>query len=436
MRVAKRKTWVLLATIIVGVFTLAASVPITAVKASSNEAAYPPQNVSDGIASTRWSCNMTSAPCWLRLDLGSVVSIDQVSIAWHDGATLRYNFSIGIAGTDFNYRTVQTGTSAGNTTAPEAYSFPATSGRYVKITVTDNSTHNGKAAITEATASNGTSVPQPTPTPVSDAGQQDTFGVLKKYATAPNGTTWTSTHWANNRPRTLTGNDPDDPTGVSENRSDQATLYVTGAGVLEFRGSSASSEPRFHLNGGPSYFFNNVEITFYYLKQQDNDVNWGGMVIGARSGPEGHSSQYCDAHTYYGRFRNDGKYDFEKELKHPASSARTGSNIWNGATDLPTGQWIGMKYMAYNVTISGQPAVKLELYRDTTGGAAGGTWQKIGESVDTGGWTPPQSGTACSGLPADHVPTIGGGAIVLRNTGVIKDSYKWMSVREITPPPA
>ncbi|MGH7898721.1 MAG: hypothetical protein ACREQQ_12260 [Candidatus Binatia bacterium] len=274
------------------------------------------------------------------------------------------------------------------------------------------------------------------PTPSRSASDRDEFGIVKKLPTAPNGKSWASTHWANNKPRYITGRDPDDPTGVSESRSDQAQLRVDGSGVLEFLGTSAGSEPRLHLNGGAAYFFNNLEITFYYLKQQDHDVNWGGMVIGARSGPEGHSKsdEFCDAHTYYGRFRNDGKYDFEKELKHPASAARSGTNIWNGATDLPAGQWIGMKYLVYNVTVGGKQAVKLELYRDRSGGAGGGNWQKIGETVDSGGWAPPQSGGNCPNHPPDYVPTTGGGVIVLRNTGVIKDSYKWMSVREIAPP--
>jgi hypothetical protein len=404
-----------------------------AVKASGNEAANPPLNAADGIASTRWSCIMTAAPCWFRADTGSAKSISNVSITWYSGGLLKYNYSIAVAGSDFNYKTVASGTSAGNTTAPESYSFAAVSGQYVKITVSDNSTHNGTASIVDVAVS-GAASPSPTPIPTSDAGQRDTFGIVKKYGSAPNGKSWTSAHWANNKARYITARDPDDPTGVSESRSDQAQLYVDGKGVLQFKGSSNASEPRFHLNGGANFFFQNVEVTFYYLKEQDYDVDWGGMVIGARSGPEGHSTQFCDAHTYYGRFRNDGKYDFEKELKHPASATRNGTNIWNGAPHVPTGQWIGMKYMVYNVTVAGKPGIKLELYRDTTDGANGGTWTKIGETIDTGAWAPPQNSGACTAYPADSVPLTGGGVIVLRNTGVIKDSYKWMSVREISPP--
>ncbi|MGH7804810.1 MAG: hypothetical protein ACREQJ_10720 [Candidatus Binatia bacterium] len=266
-----------------------------------------------------------------------------------------------------------------------------------------------------------------------DAGQRDAFGITKKYATAAGGKTWTSAHWGNGKARSITGRDPDDPTGASENRSDQARLYVDGAGKLQFLGDGAAAEPRFHLNA-PGYHFKNAVITFYYWKTKDADVDWGGLVVGARSGPEGHSqsSQYCTANTYYARFRNDGAADFEKELKHPASAVRNRTNIWNGATDLPAGKWIGMKYVVYDVTVNGKPAAKLEVYRDLTQGARGGTWEKIAETVDAGGWAPPQQAPACTNKPSDFVPTAAG-AIVLRNTGSIKDSYKWLTVREISP---
>src|SRR5262249_27494306 len=102
-----------------------------------------------------------------------------------------------------------------------------------------------------------------------DAGQKDVFGVVKKYPTALGGKTWTSQHWANGHARYITGRDPDDPTAISENRSDQAQLWVDGKGILQFIGSGASAEPRLHLNGGSAYFFKNVEITFYYWKTSD-----------------------------------------------------------------------------------------------------------------------------------------------------------------------
>jgi hypothetical protein len=269
--------------------------------------------------------------------------------------------------------------------------------------------------------------------PAGDAGETDVFGILEKYPTARNGKTWTSEHWADGKPRTVSGRDPGDPTGMSASRSDQAEVRIDGKGVLEFRGSGKESEPRLHIDGGSPDAFRNVEITFYYRKEEDHDVDWAGMVVGARSGAEGHSGEPCDAHTYYGRFRNDGRFDFEKELKHPASLPRPGGNIWGGVDDLPAGKWIGMKYAVYDVTVNGKPGVRLELDRDLAEGKGGGSWEKVGETVDTGGWAPPQNDGPCPGRPPDYVP-LTGGVIVLRNTGVERASYKWMTVREIAPP--
>ena len=49
-----------------------------------------------------------------------------------------------------------------------------------------------------------------------------------------------------------------------------------------------------------------------------------GMIAGVRSGADGHTTGTpCDAHTYYARVRNDGAFDFEKELQHPASATQS-----------------------------------------------------------------------------------------------------------------
>jgi hypothetical protein len=176
-----------------------------------------------------------------------------------------------------------------------------------------------------------------------------------------------------------------------------------------------------------------VEITVYYLRVSDDNTDWGGLVVGARSGADGHSgsgSTWCDAHTYYGRFRHDANKDFEKELKHPASLPKQSDNIWNGATTLPS-EWIGMKFLIYN--INADRNVRMELYRDLTGGVNGGTWEKTDTITDAGGWAPAQAAPKCS-YPLDYIPTTGGGVIILRNTGISEAQYKWFSAREIVPP--
>lgn len=79
----------------------------------------------------------------------------------------------------------------------------------------------------------------------------------------------------------------------------------------------------------------------------DNDVAFAGIVIGTRSGSDGHTTEMaCDAHTYYGRLRNDGRADFAKELEHPEAAPRaTTGELW---PELPHGQWIGWKIVIFN----------------------------------------------------------------------------------------
>jgi hypothetical protein len=261
----------------------------------------------------------------------------------------------------------------------------------------------------------------------------DVFGIKKIYKDDLNGPQWNALHWAKGGSRTVISGskDPYDPTKCSENRGN-VTWTIDGQGNLIFNGTrSGTTEPRFHLNNPSAYFFENVECTFYYKRITDTNVNWGGAIIGVRSGPNGHSisSEYCDAHTYYQRFRHDGNIDFEKELKHPDSSVKGTLNIWNGGR-LPFNKWIGYKSITRNAGTT-SVGVRLELYIDLTEGLNGGTWTKLGEVRDTGGWAPPQAGTPCS-YPADYIPIPGGGVIVLRNTGVTNCQYKWMTVRAIT----
>jgi hypothetical protein len=258
----------------------------------------------------------------------------------------------------------------------------------------------------------------------------DVFGIKKIYKDFTGGPSWDARHWAQNGARTVYSGskDPHDPTSCSENRGN-VTWSIDGKGVLNFNGTnSGTTEPRFHLNNPTKYFFKNVECTFYIMRIQDNNTNWGGACLGVRSGPNGHSTSadYCDAHTYYQRMRHDGNMDFEKELKHPDSSAKGTKNIWGGAK-FPFNKWVGYK----SVTRNAGTGIKFQLYRDDTDGLNGGTWVKLGEYSDVGGWGPAQKAPACS-YSADYMPLNGGGVIVLRNTGVTQCMYKCMTVREIT----
>jgi hypothetical protein len=256
----------------------------------------------------------------------------------------------------------------------------------------------------------------------------DTFGIRKLYPSAASGAEWTSAHWDDETYSISARRDPNDPSGLSGMRGD-GTLEVDD-GVLSMGGS----QPRIYVYPEDGSAWRDLEITVYYQRVTDSDTAYAGLVIGARSGPDGHTdSTACDAHTYYARVRNDGAFDFEKELEHPASSTQSRvqpATAWPPDGEVPRSTWIGFKYVIYNV---GQ-TVKLEAYRDMTNGASGGDWQLVNETVDDGGWSVE---TTC----AEHSPSNGesdmiqleGGTAFIRNTEVTEALYRWVSIREIAP---
>jgi len=150
---------------------------------------------------------------------------------------------------------------------------------------------------------------------------------------------------------------------------------------------SSGSQPRIYIYPTDSGPWRDVEVTVYYQRVEDSDTAYAGLVIGARSGENGHSSgTECDAHTYYARVRNDGAFDFEKELEHPASSTQARvqpDDAWPDG-EVPRSTWIGFKFVIYNLATPGQ--VKFEAYRDMTNGEDGGDWELVNETVDDGGW--------------------------------------------------
>ncbi|MCX7725235.1 MAG: hypothetical protein N2053_00150, partial [Chitinispirillaceae bacterium] len=154
----------------------------------------------------------------------------------------------------------------------------------------------------------------------------DTFGIVELYPTKTGTRYWTSAHWNNGIERAVKySSDPYDPYDWTEDHSSETDGFrIDGKGTMTMSGEG----PRFHINSlrnskGVTQFFRDVEFTAYYQRKGRNGKSYGGMVVGVRSGPLGHGSSggnNCDATTYYARFRNDGKWDFEKELKHPNST--------------------------------------------------------------------------------------------------------------------
>lgn len=107
-----------------------------------------PSNTRDGSFSTRWSSYNESGGEWIRFDLGSLKSVDEVKIAWYQGEERTNDFNIDTS-PDGNTWTGQIDTnSSGNTTGFESYMFTSVDCRYVRITGHGNSS-NEWVSITE-----------------------------------------------------------------------------------------------------------------------------------------------------------------------------------------------------------------------------------------------------------------------------------------------
>jgi hypothetical protein len=263
-----------------------------------------------------------------------------------------------------------------------------------------------------------------------DSAAVDPFGIRELYPSAPSGAVWSSQHWSSGTYTIEDRIDANDPLALSGMRG-TGTLAVTGDGELVMGGS----QPRLYVYPGDAGPWRDVEVTVYYRRVADAGEAFAGLVIGARSGAEGHGDTPCEAHTYYARLRHDGAVDFAKELMHPESAARQrveAETAWPGGGALPFDVWIGFKLVAYNLAEPG--TVKLEAYRDLTGGADGGSWELLNEIVDDAGWF---ANTTCvehspSGEQSDMV-VVDGGTTFIRNTEISEARYRWMSVREIAP---
>jgi hypothetical protein len=271
----------------------------------------------------------------------------------------------------------------------------------------------------------------------------DTFGLIEFHPSKPGFREWNSAHWANGHARSVVGGDPDDPTGWSTDHSCGTPIFsVDGAGLLKMSGC-----PRFQIDPtdssnakAPPQKFRDIEFTGYFRRSGNNGQDYGGAIVGARSGALGHGSpggNDCDATTYYGRFRDDGKYDIEKELKHPGSTYWSGSGyntqdpLWGGLR-FPIGRWVGIKYLVWN--IDNDAHVRFELWIDSVSNglvANGGRWDKVFSLADSGSW--PSADVSGCGYPQTFVVTEGGGNVLLRTDDPDEVDWTMVSIREIDP---
>src|SRR5206468_1342579 len=105
-------------------------VPVASVVASGDDGNIP-QNTLDNNLATRWSASGDGQ--WIRYDLGAVMAIGPVNIAWHRGTEWASAFDIEVSLDSLTWARAFTGRSSGLTLQPERYDFPVVPGRYVRV---------------------------------------------------------------------------------------------------------------------------------------------------------------------------------------------------------------------------------------------------------------------------------------------------------------
>jgi hypothetical protein len=263
----------------------------------------------------------------------------------------------------------------------------------------------------------------------------DVFGTTAIYPSAEGGREWHA-RW-DSHPRVLRAGevDPYDPDFRMEGR-DQ-TLAVEGDG----RAKSSGEQIRIYVGDRTRVKkWLNVEVTLYAKRIADGGGTTSGFEFQVRT-DDGHTSStainpstrlpvQCDGRAYGFAFRNDGRALVEKEIRHPTYTPQAGANVWNGE-GFPKDTWVGMKVIVYNV--DGGRHVKQELWRDLTDGRHGGTWVKVFEHTDSGGWSVDPAIAASCNVPSDYIITTQAPFVIVRSDGVAEQWYKKFTVREISP---
>ena len=120
--------------------------PIMSVQASDAQLPNVSVNTIDGDMGTRWSAQGDGQ--WISYDMGTLATVNEVAIAWLQGAKRKAAFAIEVSVDGKSWNEVFSGDSSGTSDDFESYPFSAVSARYVRIVGYGNAS-NAWNSITE-----------------------------------------------------------------------------------------------------------------------------------------------------------------------------------------------------------------------------------------------------------------------------------------------
>ena len=114
--------------------------PVISVAASHEQTGNTAANSIDGSLSTRWAADGAIQTPVITWDLGAAATISELRLAWFNGDSRTYTFSVALSANGSTWTTVLNNqVSSGATAGLETYAFTATSARYVRLTGHGNS---------------------------------------------------------------------------------------------------------------------------------------------------------------------------------------------------------------------------------------------------------------------------------------------------------
>nr|WP_294804504.1 hypothetical protein [uncultured Nitrososphaera sp.] len=282
-------------------------------------------------------------------------------------------------------------------------------------------------------------------------------GVVRLNPTADGGREWNSFYMFNRQAYALTDG------GGQRDKVDNALLF-TGVGSATIMGDGTikleGDFPRLHISDPrvtqhtpyprtDVQMWKNIEFTCYFFVQNQNEPVGTdlGVALEARLGdfgplaPDGCLSyQYSQtgeplgySYNTYCRY-NQGKVGVQKEvMDHGAYTNSPPLGYAFGGSNVPFGQWFGMKLVLRNM--NADSAVKIETYVDKDDTQ---NWQKVGEFDDAGGWAARPGGVnaaACPARPLDMIINWATPDIRIRADYAAPVYIKNLSCREIDPLP-